>query len=207
MKTWMALWALVGVACTARAARFETADPHDEPPLRKPPGVAVDPATRLPDIATHGPSRSPLLVLSSPRELSAVHETVQRFFRAVVSEAPSDLDALLSDQAWLDATSGRLPARNAFRSRFAQLDFSGLRGVMLYRESDLEIYRAPDARALSAARALPEDLGPDEVFVRVRIAVSHAGKLRLFSDEMALTLRSEADGFRISRIAENTPVP
>ncbi|HEY8944723.1 MAG TPA: hypothetical protein VIM73_10695 [Polyangiaceae bacterium] len=194
-------------ACGPQNARFETADPHATPPPRRPPGVAVDPAARLPAPVPGGTSHSALLVLSSPRGLSAVHETLQRFFEAMVAEAPTELDALLSEQAWLDASSGRVPARNAFRSRFAQLDFTALRGVTLYRDGDLEIYRAPDVRGLAATRSVPEDLKPDEVFVRVRLVVSHSGKLRLFSDEMSLTLRSEASGFRISRISENTPVP
>ena len=82
-----------------------------------------------------------------------VRDTVQRFFRAIVNEVPAELDALLADQAWLDATSGRIPARNGFRARFAQLDYSPLRGVTLYREPELEIYRAREARALASARA------------------------------------------------------
>lgn len=132
---------------------------------------------------------------------------VARFFTALVNEAPGDLDQLLTEQAWLDTTTGRTPARNTLRGRLAQLDFAPLRGVMLYREPELEIYRASDARVLAAARAVPEDLRADEIFVRVHVTVSHAGKVRLFSDQVALTLRAEPSGLRISQIAEDTPVP
>jgi hypothetical protein len=207
MRTLGLACALLAAACAGRGVRLETADPHAEPPPRRPPAIAVDPTTRLPEPAAAANTRAALLVLASPHELELVRQTVHSFFRALVNEIPADLDALLTDQAWLDATSGRLPARNAFRARFAQLDFSPLRGVMLYREPDLEIYRARDARALSAARSLPEDLRADEVFVRVHLAVSHAGKQRLFSDEVALTLRADENGFRVARVAEDTPVP
>lgn len=207
MRTPLALLMFVSAACGSRTARFETADVHEKTLQRRPPAIAIDPISELPSPATRGSTEATLVVLSAPRELSAIRETVQRFFRAVVSETPADLDALLADQAWLDASSGRLPARNAFRSRFAQLDFSGLRGVMLYRERDMQVYRASDARALSTARTVPDDLRADEVFVRVPLAVSHAGKLRLFSDEVTLTLRADLGGFLIHRITENTPVP
>lgn len=201
------LAALASAGCAAGTPKLETADPHAKPPPRRPPGISVNPAPRLPAPAASGESRATLLVLSSPHALARARETVQRFFQAIVSEAPAELDELLADQAWLDATSGRSPAKNALRTRLAQLDFSGLRGVILYSDRDVEIYRGTDAPALAAARSLPEGLRKDEVFVRVRLAVSHAGKVRLFSDEMAFTLRPDGDGFRILRVAENTPVP
>jgi hypothetical protein len=208
MRTLGLAFSLVGsMACAGRSARLETVDPHTEIPERRPPAISVDPTTRLPEPAATANARAALLVLSSPHELERVRQTVQQFFRALVHEVPTDLDALLTDQAWLDAAAGRLPARNAFRARFAQLDFSPLRGVMLYREPDLEIYRARDARALAAARSLPDDLRADEVLVRVHLAVSHAGKQRLFADEVTLTLRTVERGFRIARVAEDTPVP
>lgn len=198
---------LTFAACLSSGAQFETADPHGEVPARRAPGVAVERALRWPPARPAADASEPLVVLATPRELAAVRDTVQRFFQALVSERPAELDALLGEPASLDATSGRLPARNAFRARFAQLDYSGLLGVTLYRERELEIYGARDARLLSVARAVPDDLGADEIFVRVRLAVAHAGKSRLFSDEMALTLRPSARGYLIVRVAENTPVP
>jgi hypothetical protein len=139
--------------------------------------------------------------------LAAARGTVDRFFRALVAESPNELDALLTEQAQLDSSTGRQPARGALRSRFLQLDYTALRGVPLYRESDVEIYRRKDSERLQAERNLPTDLAVDQLFVRVRLSVSHAGKSRVLSDEMGFSLRPERDGYRIVNIREDTPVP
>jgi hypothetical protein len=148
-----------------------------------------------------------VLALAAPRRLATARSTVDRFFRALVAESASDVDALLSEQAQLDSAIGRQPARGALRSRFVLLDYTALRGVPLYRESDVEVYRRKDSESLQAERNLPPDLAADQLFVRVRLSVSHAGKSRLLSDEMAFFLRPERDGYRIVSIREDTPVP
>ena len=201
------LVALCACACAAPAANFETTDPGAERPPRLAPGVAVDPVLRLPDASARGTSDSPVLVLTAPRRLSVARATVDRFFRALVAESPSDVDLLLSEQAQLDSSSGRQPARSALRSRFLQVDFSPLRGVPLYREQDVEVYRRRELESLQTERALPPDLGADQLFVRVRLNVSHAGKNRVLADEMGFFLRPEGDGYRIVSIREDTPVP
>lgn len=195
------------VACTAPAARFKTTDPNDEPPPRVPPGVAVDPISRLPSASPRGSSEGSLLVLAAPRRLAAARGTIDRFFRALVAESPNEVDALLSEQAQLDSATGRQPARGALRSRFLQLDYTALRGVPLYREDDVEVYRRRDSESLLAERSLPSDFAPDQLFVRVRLSVSHAGKNRLLADEMGFFLRPERDSYRIVSIREDTPVP
>ena len=201
------LWSLALVACAVPAARFETTDPNTEPLPRLAPGVAVDPISRLPPASARGTSDGALLVLAAPRRLAAARGTVDRFFRALVAESPSDVDALLTDQAQLDSATGRQPARSALRSRFLTLDYTALRGVPLYRESDVEVYRRKDTESLQAERSLPSDLSPDQLFVRVRLSVSHAGKSRLLSDEMGFFLRPERESYRIVSIREDTPVP
>jgi hypothetical protein len=203
----LGLLSLGAVACAAPAARFATTDPNSEPPPRVPPGVAVDPVSRLPGASPRGSSDTSLLVLAAPRRLAAARGTVDRFFRALIAESASDVDALLSEQAQLDAATGRQPARGALRSRFLSLDYTALRGVPLYRESDVEIYRRKDSESLLAERSLPSDLAADQLFVRVRLSVSHAGKNRLLADEMGFFLRPERDSYRIVSIREDTPVP
>lgn len=202
-----ALFAGSLAACAAPAARFATTDPNAVPPARVPPGVAVDPVLRLPAPSARGVSGAPLLVLASPRRLEAARGTVDRFFRALVAESPAEVDAVLSEQAQLDSTTGRQPARGTLRSRFVQLDYTLLRGVPLYRDSDVEIYRRKDADALQTERGLPGDIAVDQLFVRVALSVSHAGKSRLLADEMGFFLRPERDGYRIVSIREDTPVP
>jgi len=146
-------------------------------------------------------------VLNSPRSDAVARATVARFFRALVSESTETLDALVSEQAFIDSSGNRQPARGALRSRFVQLDYTLLRGVPLYRDVDVELYRYEDAEALRALRSLPSDLAKDQLFVRVRLNVSHAGKTRLLADEMAFALRPDQDDFRIVSIREDAPVP
>jgi hypothetical protein len=205
-----ALGALLCVAltnCAAPAARFATRDPSEPAAPRRPPGVAVDPVSSLPAPRARGSTSSPLLVLSTPREASAALDAIERFFRGLVAESPEAVDAVLTDQAFLDATSGRQPARGALRSRILQLDYTALRGVPLYGERDVEIYRPEDASELQSSRNLPADMARDQLLVRVHLSVSHAGKNRLFADEMSFFLRPEGEGYRIATIRESTPVP
>jgi hypothetical protein len=147
------------------------------------------------------------LVLAAPRRLAAARGTVDRFFRALLAESANEIDALLTEQAQLDSATGRQPARGALRSRFLQLDYTALRGVPLYRESDVEVYRRKDGETLQAERALPSDLAADQLFVRVRLNVSHAGKSRIFADEMGFFLKPEGDGYRIVSIREDSAIP
>ena len=201
-----ALAAVIG-ACGSSPARFPTSDPSVELLPRRAPGVAVDPAPRLPGAVPGGSVDEGLLVLTSPRDLGQVKDLVARFFRALVSESPAELDLLLADQAFIDTSGGRQPARALYRSRFSQLDYSALRGLLVYRERDVEIYAADAARTLEAARGVPSDLSPDQIFVRVHVAASHAGKTRVLPDELSLLLRPSTLSFEILRIAENTAIP
>lgn len=198
---------LLTSACSGGAARFPTTDPNEEPPRRRPPGIAVDPVSRLPEAKSRSDARATLVVLAAPRSATLARGIVARYFQALVGEAPEALDALLSEQAFIDTSGNRQPARGALRSRFLQLDYTALRGVPLYRDADLEIYRAEDADALRAARALPADIGKDQLYVRVRLSVAHAGKTRVFANEMGFLLRPEQEEWRIVSIREDTPVP
>jgi hypothetical protein len=198
--------ALLLAGCSA-SARFPTTDPNAEHRAPRPAGIAIDPVSRLPPAKGQGSSEATLLVLNSPRSAKLARNLVARFFQALVGETPEGFDAMFSDQAFIEASGNRQPARSALRSRILQFDYTALRGVPLYRDADIEIYRYEDAAALRAARALPADLGKDQLFVRVRVNVSHAGKTRLFADEMGFLLRPEQDDYRIVSIREDAPVP
>lgn len=167
--------------------------------------MTVEP--RLPPPQSSGSTASSLLVLASPAGDAAVRKVVAQFFDALLEESADGLDGVLASQAWLDGSSGRQPARATLRARFTQLDYGALRGVMLYRPSELEIYAGDAARALEPLRAVPGDLADGDVFVRAHLSVAHAGKARLFSDQMTFALRATGGGLRITRIGENTAVP
>lgn len=198
---------LLTAACSGSAARFPTTDPNEPLPRRRAAGVAVDPVSRLPAAKNRGETQATLLVLGAPRSATRARSIIARYFQAVVGESPEALDGLLSEQAFIETTGNRQPARGALRSRFLQLDYAPLRGVPLYREADVEIYRAEDADALRSARSLPTEVAKDQLFVRVRLNVSHAGKTRVLANEMGFLLRPEQEAFRIVSIREDAPVP
>ena len=135
--------------------------------------------------------------------MSAAFETIEHFFRALVAEAPEAVDAVLAEPSFFDSSAGRQPARGALRSRILQFDYTALRGVPLYREDEIEVFRREDQAALEGARALASELEADQLLLRVHLSVSHAGKTRLLPDQMSFFLRPDGDGYRIVTIRED----
>jgi len=198
------LAALLLVGCQGSTARFKTADPVERyPRVRRAPAVVAAAVPRLPSPERRASSERGLVVLAAPVPLDRARDTVARFFRAVTEESPEALDAVLAEQALLETSSGRHLARMAFRTRFSQHDYGMLRAAPLYHEHDVETYRGSDALTLAATRHLPEGLEPDEVFVRVRLGIAHAGKTRLFADEIGFLLRPHGESFEIAKISED----
>lgn len=205
---WAAIALCVGLGACARDARFATTDPNEPMPnSRRAPGVLSDPVSRLPAAQSNAEADDALLVLSAPHSVGLARSTLARFFRALVNESPEGVDAVLTEQASIESTSGKQPARGALRSRFVQLDYGPLRGVPLFRDNDVEVYRFEDAERLRTARALPTELSRGDLLVRVRLSVSYAGKTRVLADHMDFLLRPERTQYRIATIHEDTQVP
>jgi hypothetical protein len=194
-------------ACGPRTARFPTSERSETEPVRRAPGVAVDPRTELPAPSSRGESNASLLVLSAPRDVERAKALVHAFFVAITLESADALDLVLSSDAYLESSSGRNPARQAWRSRFAQFDYGSLRSAPLFRTSDLETYRGREHAALAATRRLPPHMQPDDVFVRVHLEVTHVSKTRLFADELGFLLRPSEGGYRITTISEDFQTP
>jgi hypothetical protein len=200
-RAWLV--ALSCAACTPGAARFPTRalEQTAEAP-RRPPGVAVDLRTELPAPSRVAAVEPGVIVLSTPRDLNAAADLVAAFFRAITLESGEALDRVLSSDASLESSSGRHPARNAWRSRFTQFDYGALRATPLYRAGDLETYRGNDREALGLSRRLPP-MQPDDVFIRVHLDVTHVSKTRLFADEIGFLLRPAGASYRISTLSED----
>jgi hypothetical protein len=145
-------------------------------------------------------------VLSPPRDPRAASALIAAFFRAITHESGDALDRVLSSDAQLESSSGRHPARNAWRSRFTQFDYGALRATPLYRASDVETYRDNEQSLLGFSRRLPP-MGPGDVFVRVHLDVTHVSKTRLFADEIGFLLRPSGKGYRIATLSEDFQVP
>ena len=174
---------------------------------RRAPGVAEVHSTELPEPVRSGNSRDQLLLLRAPAASELARGAVRDFLRATVSEASDRLDALLAPQAVVETGAGRQPARSFWQSRFSQLDYTELKGQLLFRESDLETFRAEDLTRLPANRRLPMDLSGDEVAVRVPIHVSWAGRARLFGDELLFRLQPAGARYEIEEITEDFRLP
>ena len=127
--------------------------------------------------------------------------------RAAVNEASERLVPLLAEQAVVDTGAGRQPARAFWQLRFAQLDYTELRGQLLFRDADLETFRAQDLARLPAGRHIALELGEDDVAVRVPIRISWAGRTRLFGDELLFRLQPSGAGFEIAEISEDFRLP
>jgi hypothetical protein len=89
----------------------------------------------------------------------------------------------------------------------SQLDYTELKGQLLFRDGDLETFRAEDLARLPAGRRIPLELGDDDVAVRVPIRVSWAGRTRLFGDELVFRLEPTGARFEIAEIAEDFRLP
>jgi hypothetical protein len=201
-----ALVAIAVSSCNPGAARFPTSDVRETETPRRAPGVAVDPELELPEAAPRGSTESVVTVLSTPHDLKHATGLVAAYFRAITLESGEALDLVLSTEASLESSSGRFPARAAWRSRFAQFDYQSLRSASLYRDADLETYRGSDQSKLGVQRRLPE-MRTDDVFVRVRLDVTQVQKTRLFADEIGFLMRPRGDGYQILTISEDFAVP
>jgi hypothetical protein len=198
------------LACAQQKAplRFATVSELPEEP-RRAPGVAVDPAPRLPPPARDGAAEQSLVVLQTPADIGQAAQAVKRFFRVVLEEAPTELDSLLTPAAWVrSASSGSVErARSHWRARIARLDYGVLQGQLVYRESEFETYRAADLQQLSHRRRPALAATGDEVVIRVPISATRAGRVRLFGDEIWFRLRPHPDGYQIVEMAEDFRLP
>jgi len=202
--------ALAGAAlCLGCAAhpQFATSSGLDKDAERSAPGVIAPRAEVLPEPSRAGDARDQLLLLRAPAAPELARQVVRNFLRATVNEAQDRLELLLSPQAFIDSAGGRQPARAFWRTRFSQLDYTELKGQLLFRESDLETYRAEDLARLPAGRRIPLELAEDEVAVRVPIRVSWAGRTRLFGDELVFRLQPAGARFEIAEISEDFRLP
>lgn len=194
--------------CAGASPSFKTVSRFPNQPPHAP-GVAVDPTPALPAATATDSSEHALVVLQAPADTSAARATVRSFFRAVVEEQPAKLDALFSRDAWMQTggQSDRQHALTYWHARLAKLDYSVLRGRLVYRESDMETYRPKDLARLRAVRHLSLSISDDQVLIRVPIATPRVGNKRLFADEMLFVLSPKANAYVIDGVDENFQSP
>ena len=199
--------AALAAACVSCAASPASLGAGEVNAQRRAPGVPEVHSIELPEPVRAGNSSDQFLLLRAPAAAELARSVVRAFFSATVSEAPERLDTLLAPQAVVDTGAGRQPARSYWRSRFSQLDYTDLKGQLLFRDVDMQTFRAEDLTRLPPSRHIPMDLSDDEIAVRVPIRASWTGRARLFGDELLFRLQPAGTGFEIEEITEDFRLP
>jgi hypothetical protein len=181
---------------------------------RRPDGVAIDPISAPPAARDRAEVADGLVTLRTPLGVDRAVAAVEELFRKIVVEDGDGLeslftrDALQVSSASPAAGAGQTPQALLFwQGRFRKLDYTRLAGELVYRDAELQFFRAEDAVDVPPHPALRADvlaaLSGNEVVVRVPILIPRAGADRLFGDELILWLRRDGDRYRISRILED----
>ena len=189
-------------------ARFETTSALSTAP-RRPPGVAVDPAPELPGATRTAEAAQGLAVLEAPADPAVARDVVRDFLDAAVRESEQDMSELLDTHARIRTGSrgGSQLAVNFWRQRFARLDYGAFVGQLLYRESEIETYRARDLKRMRPPRRFALVARGDDVLIRVRISSPRLGRTRMFGDEILFLLRPTGTGYKIKEMREEFRIP
>ncbi len=196
--------------CASNSAlQFDSAAEFDEEEPRKAPGVAIDPTSELPSPASSAATTAGIAQLKVPPDASVARQIVKRFFESMLQGSFSDLEPLIDEQAWFNTgpRGGRQRARHFMQTRMARVDYTKLNLNSLYREAEVQTYRAQDIGALSPGRTLPRAIHGQDVLVRVFIATPRVGRTRLFGDEVNFVLRPTDEGFTVVEIVEDFQLP
>jgi hypothetical protein len=169
------------------------------------PGVALEPRGALPAAEPSAITSQSLAVLTAPADMDAARQLVRHFMDAVVLEDADALDQLLEPHAQLtvDARGTRWQARAFWQLRFMRLDYTQLRGRVIYRESAMETYVAPDAEHPNRSHRAPLAITPPQVLVRVPLLTRALNGQVLFGDEIDFVLVPFGASFRIASMAES----
>jgi hypothetical protein len=194
-------------------AKFPAATklPSDE---RKPDGVAVDLMSDPPPHEASAATDEAVVTLRTPLGSEAALTSLREFFQAVLREDLFAVSQMLAPGALVSDPRGAAHARfhslsDAWRQRFAKFDYSLLSGRVVYRDSDVRVYRAGDVGALPydlRAAMAGEVLQQGDLVLRVPVVNHTIKNERLLGREMTFWLRREDSRFLIYRMAEEVPL-
>jgi hypothetical protein len=152
-----------------------------------------------------------LVTLRAPLGVDRAILTVNEFFRKTTLEDSEGLESLFTRDALAVTTTsqsagpGQMPQAALFwQQRFRRLDYTKLAGETIFRQAELEIFRAEDAPdALPHPGIRLDALNDNDVVIRAPILTSRVGTDRLFGDEVIFWFRRDYDRYRIYRILED----
>lgn len=195
---------------------FATSSELQDAP-RRPDGVAIDPASATPDARDRAAAGDGMVTLRSPLGVELAMEMVGEFFTKVVLEDEDGLEALFTRDAIAVngggsgsmGAMGQTPSAALFwEQRFRKLDYGKLAGEVVYREAELEIYRADDVLEAPPHRAIRTDsLNDNDMVIRAPVVTARSGQERLFGEEIVFWLRRDGERYRIFRILEDFQIP
>ncbi|KYF67913.1 hypothetical protein [Sorangium cellulosum] len=190
------------------AASFPAASELPEE-RRRPDGVAIDPASAPPRPVNEADARDGVVTLRTPLGIGLALDVVAEFFQRVTAEDSEALSELLTRDALAIQTGsggqGQPPSAGLWwEQRFRRLEYGKLAGEPVYRESELQIFRAEDVLATPQHPAIqPETLDDQDVVIRVPITTARIAADRLLGDEIVVWLRRDGPRFRIYRLLED----
>jgi hypothetical protein len=171
--------------------------------------VALDPASSPPPPTNQAEARDGVVTLRTPLGIGLALDVVAEFFKRVVAEDSEALSELLTRDALAIHTGsgGHGQPPNAglwWEQRFRRLEYEKLAGEPIYRESDLQIFRADDVLASPQHPAIqPDTLDDQDVVIRVPIVTARVATDRLLGDEIVVWLRRDGPRFKIYRLLED----
>lgn len=211
----IALATLAGASCSGGGPlNLKTSSEIDDDLPRKPDGVAIDPASATMGPADRAGSEEGVVTLRSPLGVDLATAMITEFFSRVVAEDDDALAELFTRDA-IAVTAGPSGGMGQtpgallwWEQRFRRLDYGKMAGEVLFRESELEVYRSEDVLDATPHRAIrTEALNDNDVIIRAPVVTPRSGQSRLFGDEIVFWLRRDGDRFKIFRILEDFQVP
>jgi hypothetical protein len=193
-------------------ARFPTASELPSGP-RRPGGIAVDLVSEPPTSADLAQADDGIVTLRAPLGTDVALATVRRFFEAVIAEDPVRMSEVMRGSTQVQNTRVGAQVRVSdaiavWRTRFMKQELGELQAHLVYRESEIVVFRGDqlDALPLSVRYLAPTaPPRPTDLVLEVPIATPTVKNERLLGDEIFFWLRRDGDRYVIYRMAEELP--
>lgn len=149
------------------------------------------------------------VVALTPRPSEEVtREIVRRYFRAITDENAEDLAQLFVGAG--SSAEQRRSAANAlgsWKGRFARLDYTSLKGELLYHERDVQFYRYSAWQALQGKRPFKMTPSDSQVVVIVPMTLQTKHKLQYFGSDVHFLVEPSEGQPRIVEFREDFRLP
>lgn len=178
-------------------------------PARRPDGVVIDPESAPPSARDRAPTDDGMVTLRSPLGPEVAIDTVRELFRRVVARNMENLSELFTPNAQpISGVPGGYgvpdKAWDWWSQRSKRLDYTKLSGEVLFRDGDIEIFRADGTETPPPHPAIRTDaLDETDVVLRVTMIAGTSGTDRYFGDTIVFWLRRDGDTYKIYRQLED----